>query len=146
MKDIVPELYENILNDFKKNCVSDTYIQKFIKKLEAGTATQADIAEYSKRLSKAASKALLKNISSDKLPDGRLYWNIANRTIKPLLKTVHEMIVDAAAEIISVENRKNNIGIIPVKPQFSEERADAFINKLINVSLQLSQEVENERE
>lgn len=142
MTDIVPELYAEILKDFKQNCASDTNIQKFAKKLKAGTATQADAAEYSKRLSKAASKALLKNLTSEKLPDGRLYWNIANRTVKPLLKTVHEMTVDAASEIVTAENRKNNIGIKPVKPPFPEERADTFINKLVNISLQASQEVE----
>ena len=138
MTDIVPELYAEILKDFKHICTADAFVQKFTKKLKAGTATQADAADYSKRLSKAASKALLKNLTSEKLPDGRLYWNIANRTIKPLLKTVHEMTVDAAAEIVTAENRKNNIGIKPVKPPFPEERADTFINKLVNISSQAS--------
>lgn len=92
MTDIAPEIYAQIEADFKAGVNMDPGIVKIVKRVSAGKATQKDMATLSERLGVQASKALRKNLVAEALPDQRLYWNIAEKTILPLLVKVYETV------------------------------------------------------
>ena len=141
-KDVVPALVEGIDATFSSLVSADAIIRAFNSKLAKGTATQKDVFNYTSRLGRHASKSLKMCLTPDNLPDGKLYWNIATRTVKPLLQRVHEMINDAANAVQSIEDKKANIGIKPKSAPFPDDRISDLLNKLC--SLVITEEGGNE--
>lgn len=141
-KDIAPALAESIDTTFNSLVSSDAVIRAFNNKMSKGAATQRDVFMYTERLGRHASKSLKMTLTPDNLPDGRLYWNIATRTVKPLLQRVHSMINEAAIAVQTAEDLRNGIGVKPMAVEFPEERINDILNKLC--SLDLSEEGGNE--
>lgn len=132
-EDIVPALYKKILREFNRQVNDDTWITGFRARLEK--ATQEDVDKYAQRLGKYASKALRDGLKPENLPDGKIYWNIAKRTIEPLLKNVTGMVNDAMTTVISSSHSKMNLGVKPAEAPFNQERCDAIMNRIVNLSL-----------
>ena len=86
-------------------------------------------------LGKAAAKALSKGLRLENLPDGKIYWNIAKRTVEPLLREVTDMVNDAVVIIIEAEHKKKRIGIKPKRAPFNQDRCDAIMNKVVRMSM-----------
>ena len=129
MEDIVPSLYKKIKEEF------DTYIEKDIEIQEIlnGTNKEAsfeDVSFLSGRLGRYASKSLKKYITKENMPEGRIYWNILERTIVPIMKEVHRIVNDLAVTVQLLEDKKQNIGIKPLRTQFNKERVDSIMNKI----------------
>ena len=142
-KDVAPALAEAIDTTFNSLVSADAIIRAFNIKLAKGTATQKDVFNYTSRLGRHASKSLTLCLKPDKLPDGKLYWNIATRTIKPLLQRVHGMVNEAAIAVQTADDQRNGIGVKPMAVEFPEERINDILNKLC--SLDLSEEGDNEQ-
>lgn len=111
MKDIAPELYEAIKADFDRLYSQDPTIQRILKKIDAGTATYIDAYYYSSAVGKVASKAMLNHLSESTLPDGRLYYNIAERTVRPILEQMENIIRENTDRIQDALNEKAGIGL-----------------------------------
>lgn len=94
-KDIAPELLERIRADFLA-LLGDA-------QQEADTYTAA--AAYAELVGSALADAFRRNLTADILPDGRLYWNIADRVVRPLLEEDYARIADAAAAAQQALNR-----------------------------------------
>lgn len=141
-KDIAPALAESIDTTFNSLVSSDAVIRAFNNKMSKGAATQRDVFNYTSRLARHASKSLKMCLTPDNLPDGKLYWNIATRTIKPLLQRVHTMVTEAAISVQTADDQRNGIGVKPMAVDFPEERINDILNKLC--SLELSEEDGNE--
>lgn len=131
--DIAPELYEKIEKEFEKRLNADKDIQSFLKKKKEKKATSEEVSLYAANLGKCASKALISNLTEENLPNGRLYWNIAERTIIPLLKKVHGMVNDAAIEVDGYEDERNGIHIIGQRTEFPVYRARDLVNKMVEL-------------
>lgn len=141
-KDIAPQLASNINNTFNSMIAADAVIKGFNAKLANETATQRDVFNYAQRVARHAASSLSFSITPEVLPDRRIYWNIATRTIKPLLQRVHEMINDAANAVQSIEDGKASIGIKPKSAPFPDDRISDLLNKLC--SLVITEEGEDE--
>lgn len=89
MEDIAPELYKKIEADFNAAVKNDTTIKTLAGKLNKRPLTAGEMRTISTRLGNHASKALQKTLTIENLPDGKLYWNIAERTIKPVMEQVY---------------------------------------------------------
>lgn len=130
MADIVPKLAEAILTDFEIMVSENRRIQKILSG-DVADSTMADVSELAGELGHYAAMCLRLHYKDNALPDGTLYWNIAKRTITPLMKRVYDLVVNLADVIQKKEDTKLGIGIKPVKPEFNEERIDAVINKIL---------------
>lgn len=135
MEDVAPKLYNEILKDFERRLNSDGFIKSFKRKIEDKTATAEQVSTYARRLGEHGSEALCKYLIEDNLPDGKLYWNIAERTIKPLAEEIHKLVGEAAVATQLIDDEKSGIGLKPRVPTFPEERFNALINKVVNMSL-----------
>lgn len=131
--DIAPELYEKIHSDFEQKVKANKWIQNFRGKLKKKTATPKEASLYAAELGDCAADALTSNLTEDMLLNGKLYWNIADRTIKPLLQEVHKMVMDAAVEVQLIEDKKTGINLKPIRSPFPEHRVNDLINKLISI-------------
>ena len=132
--DIVPELYDKIQRSYKRLVALDPWIRAFRKHKEKGNISQKDVLEYANRLGGCAEKALGAFLIDKNLPDGRIYYNIAKRTIDPMMRLIYEDV--NAAEEISLKSmyKKQRIGIKPVRAPFNEEFMDGIIWELVRAS------------
>ena len=133
MKDIVPELQKSILADFQSQVEEDYKIQQILSG-EDEKATFADVSKLSARLGEYAADSLKRNLTDETLPDGVLYWNIAKRTIVPLMQEVQKIALDMAEAVQTREDKEAGIGIKPIRPEFNEERIEAVMNKVVFLS------------
>lgn len=129
-KDIVPELNEAIQLSFQNNVIKDRRIAQISKRIRDGTATFVDGHDYAERLGENLSKALVDNLTADTLPEGRLYYNIATRTVTPALKVNYDLTNEAAADIQRTLDAATGITINPVAAEFPTERINGLIDKM----------------
>lgn len=130
MIDVAPALYEGINKSFTNNMVKDIRIKRISNRIRDGTATQIEGKQYAEISGENLAKALKSNLTPDNLPDGKLYYNIANRTIKPALKNNYDLINTTAADIQSANDLKAGIGLNSVKAPFPDERINGLIDKI----------------
>ena len=128
--DVVPQLNEAIQTSFKTNVMKDRKIAQISKRIRDGTATFVDGHDYAERLGENLSKALQDNLTAQTLPDGRLYYNIAKRTVTPALEENYELTNEIAADIQKILDAKANIGLGAVKADFPKERIQGLIDKM----------------
>lgn len=132
MKDIGLELQKSIETAFNERLAIDVVIKAIKLKVENGKATQRDVTMLCKRLGEIASKVLIENIKPEMMPNDKMYWNIAEKAIKPLLIKIHGIVNKVAAEVIMAEHKANGIHIKPIEPVFPKERIESLINNFVN--------------
>lgn len=128
--DVVPALNEKIQLSFKANVMRDRQISQIGKRVRDGTATMEDGHKYAERLGENLSKALVTNLNESTLPDGKLYYNIAKRTVTPALEENYNLTNDVAAEIQKIYDKRSKIGINSVRAKFPDERIQGLIDKM----------------
>ncbi len=133
MVDIVPDMYRKIQKSFRSELDNSSKIRSFSEKVSKKTAASADVAIYSAEVGRCAAAALKQHMAPEDLPGGKLYWNIAERTLKELLKEVHSMVMKAAADVQKIEDAKIGINMKPIAADFPEERVNGLLNKLISI-------------
>jgi hypothetical protein len=92
------------------------------------------VSKLSARLGEYAADSLKRNLTDETLPDGVLYWNIAKRTIVPLMQEVQKIALDMAEAVQTREDKEAGIGIKPIRPEFNEGRIEAVMNKVVFLS------------
>lgn len=130
MTDVVPELLSDIETAFRTHNMTDRTLSRVAARIRDGTATQVDGHTYAEHLGRNASKALQEVITPDRLPDGKLYYNIATRTVVPTLQNNQQLVNEAATSIQSAIDAKTGIGLKSVSPEFPIERVNGLIDKM----------------
>ncbi len=130
VKDVVPDLRKQIEVRFKGNVLKDRQLMTVSKRIEAGRASLRDAHTYAERLGEDLSGALTGTLTPDNLPNGILYFNIAERTVIPALEQNYEMVNEAAAKIQKNMDKAAKIGLESVKAEFPKERIQNLIDKL----------------
>lgn len=130
MQDVVPGLLSDIETAFNTRNMTDRTLARVSAKIRDGTATQIDGHTYAEHIGRNASKALQEVITPDRLPDGKLYYNIATRTVVPTLQNNQTLVNEAATLIQESIDKKTGIGLKSVNPQFPVERINGLIDKM----------------
>lgn len=130
MADIVPKLQEEIESSFRKNCLKDRELSQILKKIENKTATFEEAHRYAQSLGENLSAAFLSVLREEKLPDGKLYYNIATRTVLPMLSNVQGDINEIMSEIQKILDEETGIGLNAIRPDFPEGRVKGLIDKV----------------
>lgn len=125
MADIGAELLEKIRAYFKKKCQGDAYIQSVLGKVAAGTAQMEEISLLSQSIGFRASQAITEFVNVAALPDGKMYYNIADTILSGVLKDNYEIINSAAAVCQQALDRKMGISIEPQRAPYPAERVQA---------------------
>ena len=88
-QDIAPALLGRIRADFLR----------LLRNAAPSAATYPAALDYADLVGGALAEAFRLHLSADTLPDGRMYWNIADRVLRPLLEEDHALVADAAAAV-----------------------------------------------
>lgn len=124
MDDISPELLKQIQEDFTELTAG---IQEEVK---SGRMSYEEAYGAAFEVGSVLSSAFNANINADVLPDGRMYFNIANKVVLPMLKEEHDLVSQAAAAAQQNANRAAGIGIRAIPAEFDEDRAKGIIDRV----------------
>lgn len=128
MEDIAPQLLEQLQKRFSEKISVNPKIRALYKRIKEGNATYVDAEDYAWLIGQTLVDVFRENLSSAVLPDGRMYYNIAQRVLRPLLEEDHEIISRAAVMVQTALNQKANIGIKAQTVSVNESRIDGLIN------------------
>lgn len=128
MEDIAPKLLKKIQDDFKNKFDSSKIIKGLYQKAEQGNATYKEANEFAIEVGEILSDAFKKNLSSSVLPDGRMYFNIADRILRDTLGNNYELVADMSVKVQEILNKKTGIGIKAIKPKMNEDKVRGIID------------------
>lgn len=128
--DIVPELLKSIQRDFNTSISKNKKIQSIRVMIDNGTATYQQANEYAIEVGEALARSFKTHIKSDTLPDGHMYYNIADRILTPTLSNNHIIVAKVSADIQAELNKLNKLGLKGVEPSVNQHRIDSIINRI----------------
>lgn len=130
MKDIAPELLENLQEAFRIKYNANARVKDLNLKLKSGKATYKEANEMAAELGEMLAEVFGENISADMLPDGRMYYNIGQRVIGPTMTQNYELMSEYAKETQTQINRSCGLGINGKKADLNQDRIDGIVDKL----------------
>lgn len=130
--DIVPELLENIQRDFNTTINKNKKIQQIHEMIENGTATYEQAYEYAQEVGEALSQAFKKHIKSDVLPDGHMYFNIADRLLNTTLQNNHILVSAVSVEVQEILNRQAGLGLKGIEAPLNQQRIKSIIERVVH--------------
>lgn len=129
-KDIVPELLEKLENEFVNKYSNNKKINNAVKKIKTGKATHQDSNEFAYECGKILAEVFKGNISPEDLPDGKMYYNIADRVLNDTLGRNYKLISDYSADVQTSLNKSSGLRIKGVKPPKNQDRINGLIEKV----------------
>ena len=130
--DVVPELLDEIQKDFNRQFRSNSTVIDIYGKIKSRMATYKEANEFSIQCGEMLARSLKKYVTTDVLPEGRMWYNIATRILTPTLRNNYSLITDVTDAAQSIFNEKNGIGFKPITPAFNTNRLNGLIDKVSN--------------
>ena len=132
MTDIVPELLEKIQKDFQNGVNNNSEITRLRELIRNRKGSYIEAEEISKEIGAELSQAFGNNISSAVLPGGKMHYNIADRTVRPLLEESYNMAAKDAMAVQKLINERSNIALKVQQPEIDSDRVAAIVDSLAN--------------
>lgn len=129
-EDLAPALLEALQADFESRVIKNKKLQALLKQIEQGEATYIQAEEAAYEIGTALSQSFGSCLSSSVLPDGKMYFNIAQRVVGPMLEEDHRLIAKAAEQVQASLNQKAGIGLKPQTVAADEDRIYGIVNKI----------------
>ena len=129
MKDIVPELLEDILQEFDSEVKKSSVIKELVNLVESGKVNYDIANRYAKEIGDILSGIYKRKLASDILPDGRMYYNIAERIIGQPMEKGYNLVADITESVQTVLNIDAGIGIKAIRPELNHGRIDGIVNR-----------------
>lgn len=121
--DIAPELWARIDRLIKSGVSASPGLRK-------PPEGYSDAQIYAARAGRVTSRALVIVLQEAILPDGRLYFNIADRTVRPALQDLYGLVADACAFAQQQVNHAAGLGIKAIRPELNDSRIRGIIDRL----------------
>lgn len=130
MDDISPKLLKAIEDDFNSQVKNNKVISMLQDKIVSKKATYKEANEYAIELGKILAKSYQNNLSSDILPNARMYYNIAQKVVDPTIRNNYLMISKATVQVQKILNEKANINLKVQEPKLNEDRIRGIVQKI----------------
>lgn len=128
--DVLPKLLQEVKNEFELAFGESEIIRNAFATLKAKKATYKTANEFAIEIGEILSKALGDSISADKLPNGKMYYNIAQRLLTDVLGRNHELVSGYASDVQKNLNSEAKIGLTAQVPELNQDRIDGLVNRL----------------
>lgn len=129
-QDILPDLLATIEKEFDQRTYDSVKLKKALKALKEKKATYTDVNNFAIEVGKILADVFKLNVTTEILPDGRMYFNIADRLLNATLSKNHELISNFAVDVQTELNRAAGIGIKSQTAEFNEEKVGDLVNKI----------------
>lgn len=134
-EDITPKLLKAIKTDFMARVGANQRIKTLTIKARDGTISYAEANRYAIEVGNCLAKSFKNKLSSAVLPDGKMYYNIANEIINDTLHTNYDMISEVAAQAQTSFNSRSKIRIKGKRAEINQDRIDNMIERLTESEL-----------
>lgn len=130
--DVAPGLLEALQVAFVEYANDDPKLKTLLEKIEGGEATYDDVMAYASEVGLCLEQAFTATINDDVLPDSKMYYNIAQRLIEPMLSQNHELVSEQCVILQNNLNRKAGLGLKAVAPTYNSEKVNGIISYISN--------------
>ena len=130
MIDIAPELLAKLRRAFSEKFNKSKKIGKILSTIRDGEPTYSEVNDLSIEVGDILAEVFKENLSADILPDGRMYYNIAKRTVEPMMINNYDIVIDNATIVQEILNKKAGMGIKAQIPALNQSRIDGIIDRL----------------
>ena len=128
--DVLPGILKEVQERFERDFGKSEIIRNAFAALKAKKATYKTANEFAIEIGEILSKALGASVSADKLPDGKMYYNIAQRVLTDVLGRNYELVSDYAEQVQKNLNSEAKIGLAAQVPELNQDRIDGLVNRL----------------
>lgn len=139
MQDAAIELYAAVAEAFADKVENNAYIVEFLEMLDRAKATFPDVQKYCRHIGETLGTALADTLTENTLPDGRLYWNIADRVVRPMINQNYDLVNWAAAEVQKILDQTDGIGLNAVRAARPDERIKGLLDNMTVEGLEFAE-------
>ena len=129
-KDIVPALLELIESEFDNRTYNSEVLKKAIQALRDKKATYKDANEFAIEIGEILSDVLNTRITLETLPDGKMYFNIADRIMNSTMQKNFDLITGYAIDVQTELNYSAGLKLKGQKPKLNQSRIDGIVERL----------------
>lgn len=123
--DIVPKLLEDLKKEFLSKYKASKKIPKLLE-----TKNNANAYLYAQEVGEILAEVFDSKLSASILPEGKMFFNIAERILNETLGNNHKLVTDYAVELQTALNREAGIGLKPKTNKVNQDRIDGLVNRL----------------
>ena len=127
--DVLPGILQEVQERFERDFGKSEIIRNAFATLKAKKATYRTANEFAIEIGEILSKALGASLSADKLPDGKMYYNIAQRLLTDVLGRNHELVSGYASDVQKNLNDEAKIGLKVQVPELNQDRIAGIVNR-----------------
>lgn len=129
--DVAPEMLEQIQTIFDNKLKGNKKITAIYNKMQNGAKlTYEDANTFSQEVGDALASAFKRVFTPESLPDGRMYYNIADRVVRPMLKGNYDLISYVAEQAQWSLNRAAGINLGVKRPEINADRVQGLVDKV----------------
>jgi hypothetical protein len=127
--DVLPSILQEVQERFERDFGKSEIVKNAFAALKAKKATYKTANEFAIEIGDILSKALGASLSTDKLPDGKMYYNIAQRLLTDVLGRNHELVSGYASDVQKNLNDKAKIGLKVQVAELNLDRIAGIVNR-----------------
>ena len=127
--DVLPGILKEVQERFERDFGKSEIIRNAFATLKVKKATYKTANEFAIEIGEILSKALGASLSADKLPDGKMYYNIAQRLLTDVLGRNHELVSGYTSDVQKNLNQEAKIGLKVQVPELNLDRIAGIVNR-----------------
>lgn len=127
--DVLPSILKEVQGRFERDFGKSEIVRNAFAALEGKKATYKTANEFAIEIGDILSKALGMSLSADKLPDGKMYYNIAQRLLTDVLRRNHELVSGYTSDVQKNLNQEAKIGLKVQVPELNLDRIAGIVNR-----------------
>ena len=127
--DVLPSILQEVQEKFERDFGKSEIVRNAFAALKGKKATYKTANEFAIEIGDILSKALGTSLSADKLPDGKMYYNIAQRLLTDVLGRNHELVSGYASDVQKNLNDEAKIGLKVQVPELNQDRIAGIVNR-----------------
>lgn len=128
--DVLPAILQEVQERFESDFGKSEIIRNAFETLKAKKATYKTANEFAIEVGEILSKALVASLIADKLPDGKMYYNIAQRLLSDVLGRNYEIISGYTRDVQKKLNTDAKISLKVQVPELNQDRIAGIVNRL----------------
>ena len=127
--DVLPGILQEVQERFERDFGKSEIVRNAFATLKAKKATYKTANEFAIEIGEILSKVLGASLSADKLPDGKMYYNIAQRLLTDVLGRNYELVSGYASDVQKNLNDEAKIGLKVQVPELNQDRIAGIVNR-----------------
>jgi len=130
MEDVSEKLLKDLQGYFNREFNNNKRVMDLYAKARTGKGTYRELHSFAKICGETLEDAFRECVKPGDLPNEKMYYNIAEKLLKPLLGNNYKLVGDFGEIVQNSLNDKAKIGIRAIRPDFDDERVDNLVAKI----------------